>query len=181
MTLQSLTPIFIDFWVPETQRNALRVGESVQLEGFEGLATIDSISNRIDATSKNFKVRAKYSNSRRQIQPGQFVMAHVLINEDTQAIIVPTTAINYSLYGDTVYVLQPMPKKKPQTPQLYQVKSVAVTLGHSRMGQVHVLNGLSAGDTIVVAGQTKIREGAPVRMTTDNPLKKMKRSRLMQA
>ncbi len=181
VTLQSLNPIFVDFWVPEAQRDKLRVGETAQLDGFKGLATVINISKRVDAASKNFKVRARYDNSLREMRPGQFVMAHVQTHEDTQAIIVPATAINYSLYGDTVYVLKPMPKKQPQAPQFYQVKSVAVTLGQSRMGQVHVLKGLSAGDVIIVAGQTKVRVGAPARMTTKNPLQKMQRTKLREA
>jgi membrane fusion protein (multidrug efflux system) len=119
-------------------------------------------------------------NKDRKLLPGMFANVTVLIGSPKPVLSIPRTAVTYSLYGDSVYVVKPAkvdPNAKPaapasgdkQEPQLV-VERRAVKVGPVREDRVAVLSGLSAGEQVVTTGQLKLSPGAAVRVDNSQPL-----------
>jgi membrane fusion protein (multidrug efflux system) len=75
-------------------------------------------------------------------------------------LTLPQTAVSYNPYGDTVFVVEESKGKDDKVTLVAQQKFV--TIGESRGDQVAILSGLKEGDTVVTAGQIKLRSGFPV-------------------
>ena len=89
-----------------------------------------------------------------------FVEARVALGAATKAITLPTSAVNYAPYGDSVYVVEELTGPNGQT---YRgVRQQVVKLGASRGDQVAVLSGVGAGEEVVTSGVFKLRPGAAV-------------------
>jgi membrane fusion protein (multidrug efflux system) len=163
--LQTLDPIYVDFAVPQQEVERLRVGHAVSIEageidvaGLRGeIAAIDSV---VDETTRNVRVRATFPNRERKLRPGMFVEAHVELGAARQLVTLPSSAILYAPYGDSVYVVEEM---TGQNGQSYRgVRPQVVKLGAARGDQVAVLDGVQAGQEIVSSGVFKLRPGAAV-------------------
>ncbi|MDX1386774.1 MAG: efflux RND transporter periplasmic adaptor subunit, partial [bacterium] len=151
------------------------VGQVVQL-------TSDSVPNRtftgkvtatspqIDPTTRNFSVRATLPNEDNALAPGVFANVQVLLPQQENVITLPKTAVSYTLYGDTAYVLDPKTKSKRHGKIAYQVKKVSITPGMERGNEVAIPQGIQAGDRVVTSGQLKLQDGAWVTLKED-PLK----------
>jgi membrane fusion protein (multidrug efflux system) len=163
VSLQALDPIFVDFAVPQQEAARLSLGHEVHVlaDGVEPapgkIAAVDSI---VDEATRNVRVRASFANTDRKLRPGMFVEAKVDLGAATRAITLPTSAINYAPYGDSVYVVEEM--AGPDGKSYSGVRQQVVKLGPSRGDQVAVLHGLNAGEQIVTSGVFKLRPGAAV-------------------
>ena len=80
--------------------------------------------------------------------------------QQQHVLIVPQTAVNYSLYGDSVYVIEAS-KTNPH------VKQQLVKTGDKINNNIVILEGLRAGDLIVTSGQMKLHNGARVVISND--------------
>ena len=164
VSLQALDPIFVDFTVPQQEAARMAVGHQVSLSG-EGLVAgaagaIAAIDSVVDEATRNVRVRASFDNGERRLKPGMFVEASVALGASAKNITLPTSAINYAPYGDSVYVVEEMTGPNGQT---YQgVRQQVVKLGGSRGDQVAVLTGVRAGEQVVSSGVFKLRPGAAV-------------------
>ena len=141
----------------------------------DGLVTrnITAINPRVEASSRTLLVRAGVSNPEEQLLPGMFAELNVLLPDVQPRVVVPETAINFSLYGHSVYVVVPTDDQgqaQEDGEQALQVKRRFVTTGERRDGQVVVLEGLEDGDQVVSAGQLKLNDGAAVVINNSNPL-----------
>jgi membrane fusion protein, multidrug efflux system len=166
VTLQALDPIFIDFYVPQQALNALKIGQSVSAgvdtfpgESFSG--KVESINSKVDSASRNVQVRASFGNADRRLLPGMFANVAIDAGAPTDEVTVPQSAITYSPYGDTVYVVEAAGKDDAGHPK-QSVQQRFVKLGATRGDQVAVLSGLKTGEVVVTAGQMKLRNGTPV-------------------
>jgi membrane fusion protein (multidrug efflux system) len=89
-----------------------------------------------------------------------FVEVEMGTGADIHVIALPTSAINYAPYGDSVYVVADMKDKAGKT---YRgVRQQLVKLGGSRGDQVAVISGLNPGEEVVSSGVFKLRNGASV-------------------
>ncbi len=111
VTLQQLDPIYVDFPVPEQQLSRLQMGQTVEAridafpdQSFTG--KLSSIDARVNQETRNILVRATLPNPERRLLPGMFASVTVLEDESRQVVTVPRTAISYSLYGDSLYVVK---------------------------------------------------------------------------
>jgi membrane fusion protein (multidrug efflux system) len=167
--LQSLDPIYVNFSVPQQEVGQLRsgVGVRVSAEGiarpFEGRITaVDSI---VDEATRNVQAQATLPNREGRLRPGMFVQAEVLVGTSSEVVALPTSAIAYAPYGDSVFVVGDV--KGPKGETYRGVRQQFVKLGGERGDQVAVVSGLQAGEEVVSSGVFKLRNGAAVHINND--------------
>ena len=167
--LQSLDPIYVNFSVPQQEVGQLRSGVEVRVsaEGiarpFEGRITaVDSI---VDEATRNVQAQATLPNREGRLRPGMFVQAEVLVGTSSAVVALPTSAVAYAPYGDSVFVVGDV--KGPKGETFRGVRQQFVTLGGERGDQVAVVSGLQAGEEVVTSGVFKLRNGAAVHINND--------------
>ena len=159
-TLQTLDPIYVDFYLPQQTLAELKPEQKVNIatntfphQNFQG--SITTIEPIVDTETRNVQVEATLLNPSHLLKPGMFVHVTVETNQSQQFLTVPQSAISFNPYGDIAYVVK-------QTPPTLTVQQVFVTLGETRGDQIAVLKGLKAGDEIVTSGQLKLRNGSTI-------------------
>jgi membrane fusion protein, multidrug efflux system len=163
--LQSLNPIYVDFGVPQQAAMQVRVGQTVHiaaqdLKGAAFVGRVTAIDSVVDEATRNVHVQATLSNPKGQLRPGMFVEAELSFGGNQQVITVPSSAISYAPYGDSVYVVTDLKDPKGQT---YRgVRQQFVKIDRSRGDQVAIVSGLKPGDEVVTSGAFKLRNGAAV-------------------
>jgi membrane fusion protein, multidrug efflux system len=169
VTLQQLDPLFVDFYVPQSELGRLQVGQAVNLKldayadrGFTG--KLSAISPKVDLGTRNVQVEATVPNHDKALTPGMFAKVSVDVGNEQPRLTLPQAAIVYNPYGDTVYVVQPSKGKEPPT-----VKQTFVTVGETRGDQVAILKGIEPGTVVVTSGQIKLKNDAPIAI--DNSVK----------
>lgn len=177
-TLQDLTSLYADFFVPEQVLPKLALGQQVQVSvtAYPDVvfnASISAINPKVEDATRNLLVRATLPNPDGKLLPGMFANLQVILGQDTQQLVVPESTITYTLYGNSVYVV--VPKKgtdgQPETndkgePQL-AVERRFVTTGERRGGLVIISKGLKAGEQVVTGGQLKLDNGTHVAISAD--------------
>jgi membrane fusion protein (multidrug efflux system) len=173
VTLQALDPIFLDFFVPQQAVDQVRMGQTITArvdaykdQTFSG--EISAINPKVDANSRNVQVRATLKNADHKLIPGMYATVDIPTGAPQNLITLPQTAITFSPYGDTVYIVDSKGVDLSGKPQLIARQSF-VTTGETRGDQVAVLKGVNEGDTIVTSGQLKLHNGSTVLI--DNSIK----------
>lgn len=166
VNLQKLDTMYLDFTVPQTQIDLIHAGDKVvvqtsALPGRHFTGNVAAIEPQVDTGTRNLLVRARIDNSKGTLLPGLFATVRVDEGGKRQFITVPNSAIAYNTYGSTVFVIKDGGKGADGKTSL-TVEQRFVTTGAARGDQVAVLTGLKAGETIVTAGQMKLRNGASV-------------------
>lgn len=178
-TLQDLSTLFVDFYLAEQQVPLLAIGQPVHLqvtafpgEQFEG--KIVALNPKVEITTRNVQVRAELANPGERLLPGMFADLQVLLPSEEPQVVVPETAITYTLYGNSVLVVKegqaPTPEddteevtEAPERSEPYLVvERRFVKTGERRDGRVVILEGLDVGEQVVIAGQLKLDNGAHV-------------------
>jgi membrane fusion protein (multidrug efflux system) len=167
-TLQDLDNMVVDFNVPEQSVQNLSMGQSVLFglaeDKLDMNGKIIGIDPRGDPQTRLVNVRARIAASATKgVIPGRFVQVRVQLPQETNVIAVPQTAVVTSLYGDYVYKIVP-DKKEGAAKDAVILQQVFVRAGRLDGGQIEVVEGLSAGDIIVNAGQNKLQPGAGVKI-----------------
>jgi membrane fusion protein (multidrug efflux system) len=166
VTLQALDPVYLDFFLPQQAIDQVRLGQQVAVtidafpkQAFAGKIT--AINPKIDAATRNVQVRATLQNTDHRLLPGMYATVGITIGEPQHQITLPQTAITYSPYGNSVYVVDDKGPDAAGKSQLV-ARQTFVTTGPTRGDQVAILAGVSEGDSIVVAGQIKLHNGTTV-------------------
>lgn len=165
VTLEQLDPLFVDFYLPQQALSHLKVGQVVDVgidaypgQGFK--AKITALGATVESNTRSIQVRAILGNSNLLLRPGMFASISVETGAPENAVTLPQTAVAYSSYGDTVYILKH--GKDAQGHEALLANQVFVTLGATRGDQVQVLSGVQQGDVVVTAGQVKLHNGSIV-------------------
>jgi multidrug efflux system membrane fusion protein len=150
----------------------IQVGQKVDVtaDAFPGKkfsATINTIEPQISANTRTLNIQATMPNPDESLLPGMFVNAAVVLPEQAAEVVLPETAVDYTLYGDSAYVIRQDGQDANGKPVL-KAHRVPVKTGLRWDNKVAVLDGLKAGDQVVAAGQVKVQDGAAVTVT-DNP------------
>lgn len=166
-SLQSLDPIYVDFSLPERYLSQLSNGQEVKIavqafpdKTFSGQIT--AIEPRVDAATRNLRVRATLSNTDGKLRPGMFANVRIAQPARHNVLTLPRTAISYNPYGDMVFLIDNKDGK-------LVVQSRQVETGDTRGERVEIVKGLKPGEEVVRAGQTKLRNGMQV--VVDNSVK----------
>jgi membrane fusion protein (multidrug efflux system) len=167
--LQSLDPIYVNFSVPQQEVGQLRSGVEVRVSA-EGMARpfagrITAVDSVVDEATRNVQAQATLPNPEGRLRPGMFVQAEVLVGASSAVVALPTSAIAYAPYGDSVFVVGDV--KGPKGETYRGVRQQFVKLGGARGDQVAVVSGLQAGEEVVTSGVFKLRNGAAVHINND--------------
>jgi membrane fusion protein, multidrug efflux system len=196
--LQALDPIWVDFPVAESEVDKFKVGAKVELtvDTYEGMifaGEVEAFDARLSKDSRTLMVRGRLKNPDRKLLPGMFSQVAVLAGEPKELVTVPRTAVTYSLYGDSVWVVKEAEAKpdklktasaeageavaadapenaKPAEPAL-TVERRFVRVGPTQEHRVAIVEGLEAGERVVTSGQLKLQPGAAIRIDNADALK----------
>lgn len=155
-------PLYVSFAVPERHLPALRravsqgpVGVQVSLPGtkdavFEGKARF--IDNAVDAATGTIQMKALLDNQAARLTPGQFLNVSMILDRLSDAVLVPTEAIQQGVDGNFLYAVKP-----DDTVDLRKLEIIA-----SHQGMTAIGKGVAAGETVVTDGQLRLTPGAAV-------------------
>ena len=175
VTLTDLDTLHVNFTLPEQARAALAVGQPVEfrVDAFPGRvfnATLTTIEPQIDPATRNIKLQATLDNPGHLLLPGMFAAARVQLPAQPNILTVPETAVDYSAYGETVYVLREDGKTTDGKQTKYKAVQTFVKTGVRHDGKIAITDGLKAGDLVVNAGQVKLQNGAEAVVTGQGDL-----------
>jgi membrane fusion protein, multidrug efflux system len=166
VSLQSLSPVYADFSLPQQELARLKTGMKVRVttdtypgRQFEG--TLSAINPDLDASTRSVGLRATFDNADQLLRPGMFARAEVLLPEEQKVLVVPATSVLSAPFGDSVYVIESNPGKDGAKPGL-TVRQQFVRTGRARGDFLSVETGLKLGDRIVSSGVFKLRNGMSV-------------------
>ncbi len=169
--LQVLDPIRIDFYLPQQDLANVKIGQPVAVHTnlhpgklFDG--KMIAINAKVDQSSRNILVRAELANPEKELLPGMYGMVAINTGNNKRYITLPLTAITYNPYGNTVFVAKPS-GTDPAGNAIYTAELKFVTVGPTRGDQVAVLDGIDAGEIVVVAGQIKLQKGSTMIINND--------------
>jgi multidrug efflux system membrane fusion protein len=172
VTLTDLSTLYANFTVTEKGSAMLKVGQTVRItvdafpgKVFEGKIT--TIEPQIATDTRNIRVQATLDNPEHILKPGMFASTTVVLPDKPAVVTVPETAVDYTLYGDSVFLLTEKKADDGKT-SLTAVRTFVRT-GNRINGRAEVLSGLKAGDRVVAVGQLKLQSGAAVAISTDQP------------
>ena len=172
VSLTDLSELYANFTVTEKDSGQLKVGQVVRIKvdaypgkTFEGKIT--TIEPQISSDTRNIRVQATIANPDRILKPGMFVTTTVVLPDKPPVVTVPETAVDYTLYGDSVFVLEEKKGNDGKT-SLSAVRSFVQT-GNRVDGRAEILKGVKAGDRVVAVGQLKLQSGAAVTISSDPP------------
>jgi multidrug efflux system membrane fusion protein len=160
VTITTASPIYVTFSVPE--RDLVRIR---QASGKEGLAVdgevpgdesnpskgkLSLVDNTVDPTTGTVRLKATFFNEDRRLYPGQFVNVVLTLGIDTQAIVVPSPAVQIGQDKSFVYVAKP-----DGTVEMRTVKT-----GTTVESMTVIEDGLKPGEQVVTDGQLRLVPGA---------------------
>ena len=165
--LQSLDPIYVNFGVPQQTATQVRVGRTLRVSsndvgGIKFTGRVTALDSVVNEATRNVQVQATLDNPGGKLRPGMFVQVEIVTGADRPVIALPTTAINYAPYGDSVYVVSDL--KDPSGKTYRGVRQQFVKVEGSRGDQVAVISGVNPGDEVVSSGVFKLRNGAAVQV-----------------
>ena len=172
-TLQDLSSLYVDFNVPEQALPQLSLGQQVrvQVAAFPGqsfTATLSALNPKVEESTRNLLVRATLANPDGKLLPGMFANLQVLLPNPQPRVVIPESAVTYTLYGNSVYVASEKKADDGQTQLIAEQRTIQT--GERRDGVVVVSQGVQAGEHVVTAGQLKLSPNAPIRISQDQPL-----------
>lgn len=164
VSLQSMRPVYVNFNVPQQDVTLLQRGGNVAAtsEGWSESGRITAFDSVVDEATRNIRVQATFDNASGKLRPGMFVEAHLTKGARVDVIALPTSAISYAPFGDSVFIVEDV--KGPDGKPYRGVRQQFVKLGGARGDQVAVLTGVKPGEEVVTSGVFKLRPGAAVQV-----------------
>ena len=164
VSLQSLSPLYVDFSVPQQELSQLQTGLVVQVvsdsypdKTFTG--ELAAINPDLDPNLRTVRVRAKFENAEELLRAGMFVRVKVDLPTEQNVLTIPATAVLSAPYGDSVFVVEPNVEGGRTN---LVVDQKLIRTGRARGDFVVVEHGLKAGERVVTAGIFKLRKGMNV-------------------
>lgn len=176
-TLTDLSQMYVNFTLPEQDRPSLAIGQVVHftVDAFPDRtfnATLTAIEPQVTASTRTIQVQATAANPDEALLPGMYANVTVELPGGTNFISVPATAVDYSLYGDSVFIVSQTGKDPAGKPLWTAKRSFVKTGPQTSGGEVAIVSGVAAGDQVVVSGQLKLPNEAAVVPTSRNSLVK---------
>jgi len=165
-TINQVDPIFVSFALPQVFLPELRAAMAkgrVQVNAIVNDTVRQSgemafIENTVDAATGTVTAKARIANANEGLWPGQFVRAEVVLGVEPDALAVPTAAVQLGPQGPYVFVVTDG-----------HVVLRPITIKRNQGGEAVVGKGVAAGEQIVVDGQLRLVNGAPVTVRPPAP------------
>lgn len=156
-SFQQTNPLKVDFSIPEKYSDVVHIGDGVRFnvasERTEFQGKVYAIEPKIDLTTRTIKLRALVPNANNQLRPGQFAKVNLQLGETPEALLVPSQAIIPGTKDKQVVVSRGG-----------KASFVTVETGIRTDTKVQVVNGIQAGDTVVISGILQIKPDAPLKI-----------------
>lgn len=155
-TLENIDPIKVDFRIPEVYAGMVAAGQTVEIKvdavpGKVFVGQVYAIDPKIDVNGRSMLLRARIPNPGGPLRPGMFARVNLVLEKRPDAVMIPEEALVAQGTRQMVYKVVDG-----------KVEVIPVEIGLRRAGQVEIVNGVEAGETIITAGQIKVRPGMPV-------------------
>ncbi|AHG73506.1 MULTISPECIES: efflux RND transporter periplasmic adaptor subunit [Mannheimia] len=173
----------VRFTLPQTNVEQVSVGQKVTAE-IDALpaqtfpARIVAIDPAVDRLTGLMNVEAVIEEGQEKLLSGMFARLNVALPTQTEQVVVPQIAVAYTMYGETVYVLQPLSeedkekvnKMAAQNPSLdvnkmYRAKQAEVKTADRRGNYSQLVKGVKAGDLIVTGGLQRLSNNSLVKVS----------------
>ncbi|KAB2653403.1 MAG: efflux RND transporter periplasmic adaptor subunit [Verrucomicrobia bacterium] len=166
VSLQSLSPVYGDFSLPQQEFARIKPGLTVRAKSDtypdkEFAGKITAINPDLDAMTRSIRVQATFENPEQSLRPGMFTRMEIVFAEERGVLTIPSTSILSAPYGDSVYVIEPSTATNAATGDLV-VRQQFVRVGNARGDFISITTGLKAGQKVVTSGIFKLRNGGPV-------------------
>ncbi|PPQ17345.1 efflux RND transporter periplasmic adaptor subunit [Bradyrhizobium sp. AC87j1] len=168
VVITQLQPIAVWFSLPQQQIMRVNAAATkgtlaVDVFGNDGVTVIDTgkltgIDNQVDQTTGTLKLKAEFPNANYQLWPGQFVNVRLKVETLTQALVVPTSAVQRGPIGTFSYVIG--------EDNVVSAKPVTVTQQNEH--DAVIASGLSATDRVVTTGFANLSDGSKVTIGRDD-------------
>jgi multidrug efflux system membrane fusion protein len=166
--ITQLQPIAVQFSLPQQQIVRVNAASAkgalaVDVFGNDGTTVIDTgtlkgIDNQVDPTTGTLKLKAEFPNANFQLWPGQFVNVRLKVDTLSQAVVVPTSAVQRGPAGTFSYVIG--------DGDIVTAKPVVVT--QQNEADAVIASGLAASDRVVTTGFANLSDGAKVIVGRDD-------------
>ncbi|MGU5730475.1 efflux RND transporter periplasmic adaptor subunit [Aeromonas jandaei] len=175
--LEDTSVMRLRFTVPQTDISKIKLGQIIKINvdaypqtQFDGHIT--AIEPAVNYQSGLIQVQADIPNNDGQLRSGMFARASIILPTVQNQIVVPQSAISFTLYGQNVYVLKESEEtdKEGKKVMVKRAKQVVVKAGERRGNDVHVLSGIQAGDEIVLSGQVRLSNDTKVHVVENDAL-----------
>lgn len=169
VSLTDASSLYANLTLPEQALGVLRVGQPVAVTvdahaGREFPGKVTTVEPQVDPGTRTVRVQALLTNPDGALSAGMYAQGRIGLPDRPDVITVPETAVSYSAYGDSVYVVTP-PEAGAAAPT---VRQAYVKTGERLRGRVVVTEGLKAGDRVVTSGQPRLHNGAAVEILPDD-------------
>jgi len=161
VNINQVEPIYVTFMVPEQNLGTIKrfagtgklaVQAVIPNESKPAMGRLSFIDNTVDQTTGTIKLKGEFANTDRKLWPGQFVNVSLTLNTQSNAIVVPSQAIQNGQQGQFVFVIKPD----------MTVDARPVVVNRTASGQSVVDKGLTPGERVVTDGQLKLVPGSKV-------------------
>ena len=203
VTLQSMDPIYLDFYLPEQLLNKIYVKQPITFSvehnpNMQFVGEISALNSKIDTNTHTIQIQATLANcpqealddplksplvttsgkkesltvkcntalniknhvTKYNFMPGMFANINVVLPKQQSVIALPTTAVSFTLYGNSVFVIE---KNKDQL----TTHQVFVTTGEQKDNYTIITSGLKDGQMVVASGELKLTDGTNVTINND--------------
>jgi multidrug efflux system membrane fusion protein len=172
LVITQVKPISVVFTLPEDNlpvvRERMASGAKLPVTAYDrtmsrklAQGVLSTTDNQIDTATGTVRLRALFDNAEDSLFPNQFVNAVLTLDERKDVVLVPAVAVRRGPDGAFVFVV-----KNDKT-----VESRTVTTGQTQDADILVASGLTAGETVVVDGADRLRDGATVVVRDQNGAK----------
>ncbi len=162
VSLQATNRVRVNFPVPQYWLVKMTKGLPVSVQLGDGSnnvvkGEVTAVGADIDAATRNATVQSSLENSSNQFIPGMAVQTQVTLSNPQKTLAVPTTAVIFAPFGDTVFVIE-----KDKEKGILKARQQFVRLGKSRGDFIEIADGIKAGEQVVSAGAFKLTNGQSV-------------------
>ena len=161
VNLEEIDPLKVDFKIPEIYLKQVATGQSLQItldafprQTFQG--KVFAINPLVDTNGRSIVIRALVRNTEARLRPGMFARVRLLFSDERDSVAVPEQSI--IPVGDDHYLFKVVDGRAQRQ---------KVDIGQRREGKVEILQGVTAGDLVVTAGQLKLRDGVAVKIADE--------------
>jgi len=158
-SLQQIDPVKIDFSIPEKYATLVKKGDEIVFTAgnsdkqFKGV--IYAIEPKVDDVTRTMQIRALSPNSKAEVVPGVFARITLKLQQQNNALMIPTESIIPILKGKQVYLYKNG-----------KAEAVKVETGMRNDTTIQVTSGLSENDTVITTGMISLRPGTDVKISS---------------